>query len=297
MGSEERTARDSSGSDYFHRVGMAVRFVENHLRDGINLSDMAREACLSPYHFHRVFHAMAKNTPGEYLRRRRLSCAARDLKNTDLRILDIAFDYRFESQEAFTRAFKREFGMNPGAYRKADLPLTGLPPLILSPVRKGGSFMEVNIVYKEAFQVVGKSIVTSLEENKSSLSIPNFWRKFNSENGCAAIKHWKRPGEMLGICADFDGVKFKYIIAAEVTSASDLPAGFEARTVPASRYAVMTVRGKVPDALWKAMDEFYGTWLPASGYQRAEAPDFELYDSRFNDTDKSVMEVYIPLVG
>ncbi|UYO99245.1 helix-turn-helix transcriptional regulator [Oceanotoga sp. DSM 15011] len=75
------------------------------------------------YHFHRIFNELTGETLKSYIRKRRLTEASKDLLNCNNSIIDIAFDYGFESQESFTRAFKKVFKVTPGKYRKRIITL------------------------------------------------------------------------------------------------------------------------------------------------------------------------------
>ncbi|WP_234414440.1 helix-turn-helix domain-containing protein [Paenibacillus sp. CAA11] len=99
-------------------VQKSIHYMETHLDEEIGLAEVASHAGLSPYHFHRVFRREVGMTVTDYIRTRRLSYAAGALRHSDHPILEISMDCGFESQEAFTRAFKRMFGMPPGRYRK-----------------------------------------------------------------------------------------------------------------------------------------------------------------------------------
>ena len=95
----------------------AVTHLESHLTAPTSIAEAAALVGYSRYHFSRLFLAVTGITPVAYLRKRRLTEAARELATSSKRILDIALDYQFQSQEAFTRSFKQEFGVSPGLYR------------------------------------------------------------------------------------------------------------------------------------------------------------------------------------
>src|SRR5258706_15757473 len=97
--------------------------IEANPTAGFSTAEIAREAGLSPWHFQRVFRGMVGDAVKEYVRRRRLTAAARALGASGRRILDLALDYQFESQEAFSRAFKAQFGATPGRFRKTGATL------------------------------------------------------------------------------------------------------------------------------------------------------------------------------
>jgi AraC family transcriptional regulator len=104
--------------DYVDPINRAIDHIEANLTQEIDLSEVAAAAGYSPFHLSRLFRAMTGETPGGYIRKRRLSEAARQLLASKRRILDIALDHQFGSQAAFTRAFRAAFGISPGAYRK-----------------------------------------------------------------------------------------------------------------------------------------------------------------------------------
>ena len=99
----------------------------------VPLERIARRAGFSLWHFQRIFVAYTNETLGGYLRRRRLTVAVLDIRNTGRSILDIALDYQFESHAAFTRAFKATLHAAPSSFRRhRDLPEGG-PRLVLRP--------------------------------------------------------------------------------------------------------------------------------------------------------------------
>lgn len=93
-------------------------YIKNHLNDVITLSALARAAGYSPWHAAKVFKELTGKAPFEYIRALRLSHAALKLRNNNTKVIDVAFDFVFDSHEGFTRAFSRQFGMNPKSYRE-----------------------------------------------------------------------------------------------------------------------------------------------------------------------------------
>ena len=99
-------------------ISQSILYIDNHLTKRVTVEQAAAVAGYSRHHFSRTFLALTGLTPNSYLRKRRLSEAARELVNSSRPILMIALDYQFGSQEAFTRSFKQEFGVSPGCYRQ-----------------------------------------------------------------------------------------------------------------------------------------------------------------------------------
>ncbi len=105
-------------SRYRAIIQQSLFYIETHLHEQIGLEEVASEALLSPYHYHRIFRNEVGMTIVDYIRNRRMSLASTTLRSTDAGILDIALACGFESQEAFTRAFRKLYGMPPGRFRK-----------------------------------------------------------------------------------------------------------------------------------------------------------------------------------
>lgn len=109
-------------------------WLESHLDQPLSLDNVAAKAGYSKWHLQRMFKDITGNAIGAYIRARRLSKAAVALRLTSRTILDIALQYRFDSQQTFTRAFKKQFSQTPALYRRVeDWNSVGLcPPIRLS---------------------------------------------------------------------------------------------------------------------------------------------------------------------
>ncbi|PEZ70758.1 AraC family transcriptional regulator [Bacillus sp. AFS017274] len=101
-----------------------IEYIENSLQKELSLENIARFAGFSKFHYHRIFRKEVGVTVSEYIRYRRIANAANMLLYTDEKIIDIAFYYRFETQESFTRSFKKYYELPPGQYRKLVSKLT-----------------------------------------------------------------------------------------------------------------------------------------------------------------------------
>jgi AraC-like DNA-binding protein len=104
--------------DHGLRVQDSLEYIEKNLSDKISLDDLAKSACLSKYHYHRLFHKAVGESVNKYISKKRMENAARELAQTDQPIIEIALKYQYGSQESFSRAFKRVYDLTPGKYRK-----------------------------------------------------------------------------------------------------------------------------------------------------------------------------------
>jgi AraC family transcriptional regulator len=100
------------------RLQRVLDFMEASLGEDISLEDLAREACLSPYHFSRLFHEATGMPPHRYLVERRIQAAQRMLLCEQASMTEVALDTGFGSQASFTRAFRKVTGTTPSQYRE-----------------------------------------------------------------------------------------------------------------------------------------------------------------------------------
>ena len=108
-------------TDYADRLERVFRWLADHLDDTLDLARLADVACLSPYHFHRVYRAMQGETAADTVRRLRLHRAAVDLITGELPVARVARRAGYGSQEAFTRARLRMALHRPATGRRSFL--------------------------------------------------------------------------------------------------------------------------------------------------------------------------------
>lgn len=274
----------------------ALSHIEAHLRDTISLEDLADAANYSPWHFHRLFTAYIGYGVGDYVRRRRMSEASRELVFGVSPIREIAFRYQFESPEAFTRALKAFSGTTPGRMRSQKGPLIRFAPINLTQsikhYRKGAIMFTPKITHKAAFTVMGLARQFTMENN----TIPQLWDDFNARD--KEIPHAIHDAA-IGVCyhdADYaPGKPFTYMAGWAVTKVEAIPDGMSVREIPEGDYAVFEHLGAL-DTLGQTYDKIYREWLPASEYEVDHRDDLELYDERFEyGQPESVMEIWIPV--
>ncbi len=99
------------------KIQESIKYIENNLCEEINLKNIARQAFFSDFYFHRLFRSITGKSVMEYVRERRLAESAEALAKTDEKITDIAHKYQYGSEEAFSRAFRKVFGISPREYR------------------------------------------------------------------------------------------------------------------------------------------------------------------------------------
>jgi len=291
------------------RIRRAVDYMEERLKEPLPPEDAARVAGFSSWHFQKLFRATTGDCFKEYIRKRRLTCALADLLEGDRPLIQLAFDYQFESQESFTRAFKRMFGTTPGKARSdGTLAVKGLKRArvtqeYLDHLYRGVT-MTPTLKDLPAMTFVGLetrfvSILSPDADNHEK--IPALWHRYlplsRSIDGRVSHDDWGLCDTLPQDAPRAHPDELWYMAAAEVEKKAAPPPGMMARTVPAGRYAVFTHRGSLA-TLAHTMNYIYGSWLPKSGCELRPAPDLERYDERFRpDHEDSEMDIYIPIAS
>ncbi|WMJ87415.1 helix-turn-helix transcriptional regulator [Anaerocolumna sp. MB42-C2] len=125
--------------EWINKFNEAIAYIEKNMEGKINLEEVARIACCSLTRFQRMFNFATDMTVGEYIRNRKMSLAANDLKNSEIKVIDLALKYGYDSPEAFTRAFQNFHGMPPTTVRKLRIS-TDFQPITFQIKINGGNF-------------------------------------------------------------------------------------------------------------------------------------------------------------
>ncbi|MCK8060141.1 MULTISPECIES: AraC family transcriptional regulator [unclassified Fusibacter] len=286
---------------YIGALDNIFSYIEENLNQPFTLEDLTSVSGFSRCHFSRLFHSFTGHTLVDYVRGRRLSEAAVRLKDSNERIIDIALEYQFSSQESFTRSFSNYFGVSPAKFRKGDYSKYLLSPIDARQlvVVQGG--IEVKPIVKE----IGPLKVAGLlyEGTNQNYEIPELWGVFNQR--VTEIQNQTKVGQYYGMCEplienlediDLDAVNdIRYLACVEVSDGEHLPKGMTYWEIPHTKYAVFTHIGD-PALMGETYKSIYSKWLPESGYEVVHAHDFELYGKEFKPGEAtSKMYIYVPI--
>ncbi|OQA73514.1 MAG: Right origin-binding protein [Firmicutes bacterium ADurb.Bin248] len=169
----------------------AVRRMQNHidahLAEPITLAQLARAAGYSQWHSERVFREHVGKTPFEYIRALRLSKAALLLRDGRPKIVDVAFDFVFDSHEGFTKAFSRQFGISPSRYAREK------PPIAL--------FIPYPAYDRRHTQFEGEKMMEEKEGGKTKL-LPVFVQVVERPARKALIRRGRRAEDYFAYCEE-----------------------------------------------------------------------------------------------
>jgi len=289
--------------NYRESLEQAVIYIENHLGYNIKVEDVAKAAGYSYYHLNRQFTAILGESIGSYIKKRRLADASKKLLYSELKIIDIAIEYGFDSPEAFSRAFKSIYKVSPQSYRQNRLDIfiggkerldTGLLDHLVRNVT-----VHPRIVELPEIRIAGIRGETTLRDNR----LRELWDRTNSLY--KQIPNRIPGGRSFGICEACaentlytmnDDILFTEVAGTEVSSFEGLTEPFVQKIISGGRYAVFTHRGTLR-MLPQTFDYIWGTWFLTTKEELDWREDFELYDERFlgYDHPDSEVDLYIPV--
>jgi len=282
--------RLTTRSDYAMRLERVFRWLADHLDDTLDLARLAEVAAMSPYHFHRTYHAMQGETAAETVRRLRLHRAAVELITGELPVPRVARRAGYGSQEAFTRAFKAAYGVPPARYRASFVP---------SPTPKGTEdAMDTTTAYHATIRETPALRVAALAHSGDYINIGStFERLMAMAGGQGLLGPWTRS---FGVYYDDPASTPREALRAD--ACLTLPDGkllsgeLQVREIRGGRYGVTLHVGPYAE-LHFPYTWLYGTWLPKSGEETADAPSIEEYlnDARVVPPSELRTEIWLPL--
>jgi AraC family transcriptional regulator len=290
-------------ADYQRILQSSVNYVEQRLKQTIELEDVSDRAGLSLYHFMRVFAGFTGYTLKGYIRQRRLSEAARELLAGAEYVYDLAEKFGFTSVEAFIRAFKKQFKLTPQEYRKQNQLIYYIPKMrvqICLP-DQGGFMVKYQIKEMPPLSVIGRK--QKVKSKETSATIDRMVAEFKELN---QAEHLTSEETVVGIC--FHDPRFFeqqpapddewwYMVGWLAKPEENVPKGFEAYEVSAQRYAVFTHPGNLSN-LGKTYRYICLDWISSVDHEFAPADELNFYDNRYNaqQAESSEYELYIPIL-
>lgn len=271
-------------------VEKALWFVESHYARDITLEDVAAVGGVSRHYMVRAFGAATGRSVMRYVRGRRLSEAARALTSGAPDILAVALEAGYGSHEAFTRAFRDQFGMTPEAVRARRNPDS---IELVEPIKMNESL--IAHLAPPRFEDGKPLLIAGLGERYSvetSAGIPALWQRLQPYLGSIPNRVDRTA---YGVCSSGDAGNLDYIAGVEVAGLADLPAEFRRIRLTAQRYAVFARREHI-SSVRMAWNTIWTKWRAESGHEIADAPAFERYDEAFDPrTGRGGFEIWIPL--
>ncbi|WHX90359.1 AraC family transcriptional regulator [Peribacillus simplex] len=287
--------------DLLKNMNGAIKFIEENLTNEIDFKEVARLAYCSEYHFKRMFSFLAGISLSEYIRRRRLSLAAFELKDNNIKVIDIAIKYGYSSPDSFARAFQHLHGITPSEARSNGHSLKAYPPMSFQLSIKGGSEMNYRIEEKEAFHIIGIKKRVPIIFNGVNPEIASMWKSLD-EKTINELKNLSNvePLGLLSASANFSEGRLEekgeldhYIGAATTRECPDNLSQLE---VDASTWAVFEAVGPFPETLQNVWGRIYSEWFPSSNYEQREGPEILWNENKDITSPTFRSEIWVPVL-
>ncbi|MBZ3763087.1 AraC family transcriptional regulator [Bacillus cereus] len=287
--------------DSLKNMNAAMQYIENNLTHEIDFKEVAKIAYCSEYHFKRMFSFLAGISLSEYIRCRRLTLAAFELKNSNVKVIDLAIKYGYNSPDSFARAFQNLHGITPSEGRNSSHSLKAYSPMTFQLSIQGGNEMNYRIEEKEPFRIIGITKRVPIVFNGVNEEIASMWKSLNPES-IQTLKSLSNmePNGIISASTNFSEGRMEekgeldhYI---GVATTKDCPEQFAQLEVAASTWAIFEAVGPFPDALQNVWGRIYSEWFPSSNYELAEGPEVLWNEQKDISSPNFKSEIWIPVL-
>jgi len=281
---------------YTRRFHSVLAYIDAHLEGDLSVNTLSQVANFSAFHFHRQFSAFIGVPVSRYVQLMRLRRAAHRLAaQPQHSILDAASDAGFESPEAFSRAFRRDFGMTPSAFRKQPNWQTWNAVFAI-PHFSRSVIMQTRIIDFPTVRVAALEHRGAPGEVQQSVQTFIAWRLHSGQSPVASSRTFGIPFNNPDTTPAED---FRFAICGEIEEpVAPNTFGVEELVIPGGRCVVVRHVGS-PDHIGETIYPIYRDWLPTSGEELRDHPLFFHYLSVYPETPQEQWQtdVYVPLQG
>lgn len=284
--------------NWINGIQNAIDYIEEHLTEDIDYETVASLAYSSSYHFQRVFSILSGITLGEYIRSRRLTLAGSELATSDVKVIDVALKYGYESPDSFSKAFQKFHGVSPSQARKESSKLKSFSRLSIELSLKGGSIMNYRVEEKQTITLVGHRIYCDGKlENVENAFTQTRQHWLNSRDLQRNMKTIRNNDSIwYDIYTDFVDDEFSHIIAVDSADVNVADDRLEVFTVPEHLYVIFeTEHCESPDDLLPSlMKRIISEWFPSTDYVMSNHPQINkvFFEKEYS---KRYIEVWIPI--
>lgn len=272
--------------EWYDELTKTIDYIEKNLDKDLSIKNISRKVGISPFYLQKSFQILTGFSLGEYIRNRRLYLAAIELKETKAKIIDVAYKYKYDTPESFSKAFKRFHNVTPLKV-KNGASYKPFNRIRIKIIIESGEDMKAKITPMFPIKLIG--FEKEFEFDNSYEMIPKFWDEV-CEKYCKRIYAGEEPvspeenaivnnciGEY-AICLDGSDKGFKYMIAGRYTG-GDIPKDMKLIELERGDWAVFDCFGPNPKTLQDINTKIFNEWIPNNNeYELRANYNIEWYD-------------------
>ncbi|MCI8471384.1 MAG: AraC family transcriptional regulator [Clostridia bacterium] len=263
--------------NYYDSLNTLIDTIEKNLETEIDYNELAKVIGTSSYTMQRIFAFLTGITITEYIRKRRLSKAAEELRRTDKKIIDIAMKYQYDSPISFSNAFKKIYGQSPANFRKTNHEVIFFPRIEFNPDIKGRKELKYRIAEREEQIFYGKK--TGLIGEYDSKAIQDLYAEAIKDGSMEFIKNNSDGNKLYyGLFVPLYK-KNEYMKKGEYYILGKTPReDFVEVKLPKSKWACFRLPNHEQSDIMKLSHCIYDKWLSSSEYYWiSRYPELEIY--------------------
>ena len=282
---------------YPNKMNEILDLIEENLTGEISFEMLAKRMALSIYEFRRIFTFVMGISISEYVRLRKLSCAALDLQVTNKSIAEIANKYGYDSSSSFSRAFREMQKMSPSEARMPGAQLVFYPRMSFSICLMGGDEIQFRLVHGKSMKLCGYS---GISRETDSGCCEDIWEAFfdrGIHDRLIDEGYYSENAMEFAAYEDHDAVSVRCTIGVLLDGDTPTPDGMDAYMIPEVLWGVFTLKGNTSEQINHAYSTILPEWLSGSGYERDPAIcNLEAYPvNGTEDSSQAVWEIWYPL--
>ena len=273
--------------NWIDNMNGVLEYIEENITGDIDYDAIERMMACPKTVFQQTFTRISGITISEYVRRRKLTLAAYELQNTDMKVIEVAFKYGYTSADSFRVAFRRVHSVNPGEARHSDVKLKFYSQIQFEARIKGIQEMEYKLVERGTFRVTGIRATTPFGGGT--------WTIVKSDGSLDRLIFESGKSETLGLCFGFDEQgNNDYMCGVEWDSPGET--GYDTYTYPRLKWLVFLAEGRLTDnILCNTWERIKKEFLPNSKFRKTDLPTIERYLTWDEAGDHCRVEISIPV--
>ena len=286
--------------EQWETIKETINLIDRKIKEDISLDEISKDIGISKFYLHRLFKSITGKSLINYVRRRRMSLSAKDLLNTNFKIIDIAHEYGYKQENSYIRAFEQMFKISPAQYRKLKCELDIEPTININEhIHIGqGLLIRPSMCLKPQFYVQGIRTeivheINLIEQQTTKLAIQ--WRKEYLHK----VKNAVNKEVYIGLILYSSHPEYSndYVTGVEVSKLGDVTFPMTEYVIPTHEYAVFKYIGlhspyEITFATIKGLYDYIGTWLQKSSYCEEAPFHFEKIDLSICNDHYCEMEIY-----